>query len=116
MWGRKDPKEPVVPGHQEKGSFTKGKMVLRLYVTEMAPNSTQAIANITQICQEYNLKEVDLQIIDIFENPQQALSDSILVSPTLVKVSPPPKRIIIGDLRDKERVVEILNLGGATHG
>jgi circadian clock protein KaiB len=115
MWGRKDPKEPVVPGHQEKGSTTKGKIVLRLYVTDMAPNSIQAIANVHQICEEYNLKEVDLQIIDIFENPQQALSDSILVSPTLVKVSPPPKRIILGDLRDKERVAEIINIGEATY-
>jgi circadian clock protein KaiB len=115
MWGKKDPKELGVPGYQEKGSLIKGKIVLRLYVTGMAPNSTQAIANINQICEEYNLKEVDLQIIDIFENPLRALSDSILVSPTLVKVSPPPKCTIVGDLRDKERVVEILHIGGATH-
>ena len=47
-------------------------------------------------------------MIDISQNPQQALAHRILVTPTLVRVSPKPVRRIVGQLDDIQRVLNII--------
>jgi circadian clock protein KaiB len=52
----------------------------------------------------------ELEIIDMLESPESAELYKIIASPTLLKESPPPERRLIGDLSDRERVLEALGL------
>jgi circadian clock protein KaiB len=86
------------------------KIGIRLYVTCGAPNSIMAINNLNAIIN--GLKDrCNLEIVDILKNPLRAFSDGILVTPTLVKYQPPPPISLIGNLSDKEKVVDLLGLG-----
>jgi circadian clock protein KaiB len=94
-------------GHRD----TQGEQYkLRLFITGSTPRSTRAIENMRRICDE-NLKgQYDLEVIDIYKNPEATREHQIVAAPTLVKILPEPLRRIIGDLSDKERVLAGLNL------
>ena len=84
--------------------------VLRLYVAGMTAQSTQAIDNITRICEE-NLKgRYDLQIIDIYQQPTLAKGEQIIAAPTLIKKLPLPLRKFIGNMANKEKILVGLDL------
>lgn len=83
---------------------------LRLYVAGGAPNSLRAIANATAVCGEHFAAEHELEIVDMMETPDRALADGIIVTPTLLRLSPPPIRRVIGDLSDTKRLLQ--SLGG----
>lgn len=72
--------------------------------------SVHAIENIKAICTHYLKNNFELRIIDINLEREAALEYEIFAIPTLIKQSPVPKRIILGDLSDKEKVLKILDL------
>lgn len=81
---------------------------LRLYVAGSAPNSVRAIANARAICDEYFASAHELEIVDLLEEPQRAMADRIVVTPTLLKLSPRPLMRVIGSLSDTQKVIEAL--------
>jgi circadian clock protein KaiB len=85
-------------------------VVLRLYVADSAPNSARAIANLAAICKEYLGDQFELEIIDVLEQPQRALADGIIVTPSLTKVSPSPLAMVVGNLSDTGSVLHALGL------
>ncbi len=89
-------------------------MVLRLYVAGGAPNSMQAIAHLEAICQQYLKDNYQLEIVDVFEQPLRALADGVIVTPSLVKLSPLPAAQIVGNLSDQSKVLFALGLQGKT--
>lgn len=86
------------------------RSVLRLYVAGTSPNSTEAIANLAEIEKRLPDVTLELEIIDVFRFPARGLADSILVTPTLVRISPRPSIRIVGNLRDLELVMRSLGL------
>jgi circadian clock protein KaiB len=78
---------------------------LRLYVAGDAPNSLRAIANAKAICDEHFASGHDLEIVDLLEHPRRALADGIIVTPTLLKLSPLPAQRVIGNLSDTNQVL-----------
>ncbi len=103
----KDSTEEFEQSLQEAGNK---KYILRLYVTGLTPKSMQAIQNIKKICEE-NLKgRYELEIVDIYQQPEFAKNEQIIVAPTLIKKLPLPLRRIIGDMSDKESILVGLNL------
>jgi circadian clock protein KaiB len=91
-----------------KASATGARLVLRLYVAGHAPNSLRAIANATAICNQHFAARHTLEIVDLLEDPRRALADGIIVTPTLLKLSPLPKQRMIGNLNDTDRVLMTL--------
>jgi circadian clock protein KaiB len=87
---------------------SKAPLVLRLYVAGSAPNSVRAIANATAICDAYFAGQHTLEIVDLLLEPERALAEGIIVTPTLLKVSPSPVQRLIGSLSDSEEVVRTL--------
>ena len=73
-----------------KADVKKTRLVLRLYVAGSAPNSLRAIANTQAICDEHFASAYKLEIVDMLEHPQRALTDGIIVTPTLLKLLPFP--------------------------
>ena len=88
----------------------KERYVLRLYVTGMTQRSTEALASIKAICEEYLQGRYDLEVIDIYQHPQLAKDEQIIAVPTLIKKLPVPLRRFIGNLSDQERVLLGLDL------
>ena len=87
---------------------------LRLYVTGTTTRSTQAVANIRALCEEYLPGRYDLEVIDIYQQPTQAADQQIIAAPTLIKTLPEPPRRLIGDLSNRDRVLVGLDLGDRT--
>ncbi|HTP24037.1 MAG TPA: circadian clock KaiB family protein [Anaeromyxobacteraceae bacterium] len=83
---------------------------LRLYVSGTTPRSARAIQNIRALCEERLHGRYDLEVIDIYQHPEQIKPEQIVVTPTLVKKLPLPFRKIIGDLSDNERVLVGLDI------
>ena len=86
-------------------------VMLRLYIASDAPNSVRAVANLVAICNEHLQDKFKLEIIDVLETPLRAVTDGILVTPSLARVSPSPMVKVIGDLGDKRTVLHALGLG-----
>lgn len=83
---------------------------LRLYVTGMSPSSLRAIAQITSFCKECLANRCQLEIVDIYQNPELTKADQIIASPTLLKLSPSPPAKLIGSLSDRGRVMAALGM------
>jgi circadian clock protein KaiB len=86
------------------------KYVLRLYVTGLTPRSTRAIGIVRSICEEHLTGQYDLEIIDVYQQPSRISEDQIVAIPTLVKCSPQPQRLIVGDMSDRQRLLFGLGL------
>ncbi len=84
--------------------------ILELYVTGMSPRSIKAIENVKAICEEYLKGRCKLEIIDLYKNPSKTETEDIIAVPTLLKKSPLPKKRIIGDLSDRNKVLQGLSL------
>src|SRR5688572_9459847 len=85
--------------------------VLRLYVSGATPRSTEAIAKIKNICDEYLPGHYDLEVIDIYQQPHLAVQEHIVAAPTLVKESPGKLRRMIGNLSNTRLILQRLGVG-----
>jgi circadian clock protein KaiB len=91
--------DPLRPAH-----------VFRAYLAGGAPNSVQALANLYALCRKHFSGSHRIEIIDVLKEPLRALGDGILVTPTIVKVSPDPEQHIIGNLSEEAEVLRALGL------
>ena len=80
------------------------RWALTLYVNGASPNSIQAIETVRRLCDEELGGRVDLEVIDVGQQPALVLRDQILAAPTLVKRLPGPLRRIVGNLSDADRL------------
>ena len=86
------------------------KYIFQLFVTGISPNSARATINIKAICEKYLKGRYELEVIDIYQQPDLALTEEIIAIPVLIKKFPLPKKMLIGDLSDIEKVLEELGL------
>jgi circadian clock protein KaiB len=82
---------------------------LRLYVIGDNRNSQQAFDNLKEICNKYLAGKCHIEVIDLTKNPSLAREDQIIAIPTLVRKNYPRRRIV-GDLSNQEKVLEVLDL------
>lgn len=83
---------------------------LRLYVTGRTPTAEAIIAKIRESMATHG--DYTLEVLDMFAEPERAIDDSVLATPTLLKVLPLPVRQLVGDLRDRERILAGLEIDG----
>jgi len=83
---------------------------LRLIVAGSTHRSRRAIENLQRLCREHLSGRVDLEIIDIYQQPELAEKYQVIAAPTLVKLLPVPVRRIIGDLSQQDRVLRGLEI------
>jgi circadian clock protein KaiB len=82
----------------------------RLYVAGDAENSLLATANLRRICEQYVPGQYRIDRIDVLCEPMRALADGVLLTPTVVRVSPPSLRRVVGTLTQTDVVVHALGL------
>jgi circadian clock protein KaiB len=84
--------------------------VLRLFVAGQTQKSLRAVRNIMKLCEEHLSGHFDLEIVDVYQQPEKAVEHQLVAAPTLVKLSPPPARRMVGDMSDSRRVLAGLGL------
>ena len=84
------------------------KFKFRLYVAGDALNSAQAIVNLAALCRAHLADRHEIEGVDV--NRSAHSPDGILMTPTLVKLGPPPIRRIVGTLSQTQPVLQALGL------
>ena len=92
-----------------KSPLKRAKYILRLYVSGSSTRSLKAVSNLKKLCDEH-LPDYDLEVIDIYKNPEAARTEQIIAAPTLVKKLPEPLRRFVGDLSNTKKILIGLDL------
>ncbi len=82
---------------------------LRLYIAGQSGRSLVAVANLEKLWEQLTVL-CDVQVIDLLKQPALAKKHEIVVIPTLVRWFPRPRRRVLGDLANAERVASRLEL------
>ncbi len=82
----------------------------QLYTAENTENSALAFANLLAICKAHLGERYAIEVIDVIRQPQRALALGIRMTPTLVKLSPHPRKTIVGTLSQTQRVLTALGI------
>jgi circadian clock protein KaiB len=98
-----DPK-PADPGG------AKQDYVLRLFITGHTEKSQRAVRNITTLCERHLHGAYELEVIDVYQQPELAVEHQLVAAPTLFKLLPLPPRKMIGDMSDSGRVLAGLGI------
>lgn len=83
---------------------------LILFVIDDGDNSRRARKNLKRLCEKWVPDQHDVKIVDVLEDFQTALDHNILLTPSVVVISPAPRKVIHGDLSDGRKFAEALNL------
>jgi circadian clock protein KaiB len=94
------------------GKAAAGGLALTLYVDGAATNSMHAIETVRHFCDEHG-DRIELEVIDVHQQPELAARDQIVAAPTLVRRLPGPPRRIVGDLSDTAWMRLGLDIGPA---
>jgi circadian clock protein KaiB len=84
--------------------------LLRLFVSGRTQRSARALRNLESLCDDALGGRYRVEVIDVLDDPGAADEDRIIVTPTLLRLLPPPIRRVIGDLSDRESVLVGLDL------
>jgi circadian clock protein KaiB len=74
------------------------KYVLRLFVAGATARSRQVVLRVRQVCETELKDNCELEVIDIYQQPNLARENQIVATPTLIKELPRPVRRFIGNL------------------
>ncbi len=85
---------------------------LRLYVAGVTAKSLAAFVNLKRICEEHLSGRYSIEVVDLREEPVEAIADQVIAVPTVVRKAPPPSRRVIGNLSDTRLAVERLGIPG----
>lgn len=80
---------------------------LTLYVIGGSHRSVRALRNLTRAIADRQVA-VELEVVDLVEDPERGDADRILATPTLVRREPGPERRVVGDLSVPVAVDRIL--------
>jgi len=81
-----------------------------LYVADDSPNSSEAVANLSAICNEYLPGRYKIEVVDVLKNPERAEEANVVMTPTLIRTSPPPVCRIVGNLSQTATVLQAIGI------
>jgi circadian clock protein KaiB len=110
---------PKKPNHDTTEEFeqalanTGGQIyTLRLFVSGASQKSLQAIDNLKRLCEDNFPGQYELEVVDIYQQPQLAAKEQLLALPTLIKDLPLPARRLIGNLSNTKNTLKQLGVSG----
>lgn len=83
----------------------------KLYVVGDLPNSRRAIENLVAFCQQVLPGRHRIEVLDVFDAPQRALADHIMLTPQLVVTVKGRTRNLVGDLSDRAALFQAASYG-----
>jgi circadian clock protein KaiB len=88
---------------------------LRLYVAGASARSRQALRRVYQLCEAEMKDNYDLEVVDVYQQPELARENQIVATPTLIKEFPRPVRRFIGNLLNAPLLAADLALSTKGH-
>lgn len=107
---------PKVTGPKYGNTEPAREWKLRLFVTDWNPRCIVAYRNLKKICEENIEDKCAIEVVDILEKPEIARQEQIVAVPTLLKLSPKPQRVLVGDFSRTEQVLKGLDVERWAHG
>jgi circadian clock protein KaiB len=83
---------------------------LQLFVTGHTVRSLKAVNNIKQLCDELLPGRYQLDVVDLYQQPELAAREQLVAAPTLIKRFPLPQRRLVGDMSNRDRLLAGLGL------
>lgn len=84
--------------------------LFRLYICGTGSRSALAIANIRRFCDRNLSGRYELQVIDVYQQPEEAKLAEVIAIPTLIKELPLPRKRFVGDMSDADALAAVLRL------
>ena len=81
---------------------------LEIFVSGLTLKSIQTINVLREVCETHLFGSYNLRIIDIYQEPKLAKANEIIAVPTVIKRSPGPKQVFIGDLSQPDSLYQAL--------
>lgn len=81
----------------------KTRLRLRLYIAGPGAYATRAQQNLERFALAAGI-EFELELVDLRREPKRAAVDAVVVTPTLIKLAPGPRAMVIGDLSDSRKL------------
>ncbi|BAZ45185.1 KaiB domain protein [Chondrocystis sp. NIES-4102] len=86
-----------------------GNYVFRLFISSDNLTAEKTLGNVHQLLEQGLDHPYTLKVIDIKNNPEQAIIHQIALTPTLVRIEPKPIKRIVGQFDDIPRILSIIN-------
>jgi circadian clock protein KaiB len=83
---------------------------LVLFVSGASSPSARAVTHVQALCEEQLGGRYLLSVVDVHQNPELTQQHGVMATPTLLRESPPPHRIRVGDFSDHQAVLAALGL------
>ncbi len=77
---------------------------LTLFITGATPRSVKAVENVQTFCGRELEGRYELEIVDLYTNPDRAQPANVMVAPTLIRHAPKPVKLLVGDMSDTQRL------------
>ena len=87
---------------------------IKMYIVNHSEKSEEKVKLLIDALESVLGNDYDLEVLNVIEHPDFARQDSVFATPTVIRTGPGPMRRIIGDMRDRTRV--LLGLGLAQNG
>ncbi|HEX8489165.1 MAG TPA: circadian clock KaiB family protein [Propionibacteriaceae bacterium] len=98
-----DPPQPGAEAHYS----------LLLFVSGASTVSARAIRHVQELCEEHLSGHYELTMVDVCQNDELSRRHQVLATPTLLRRSPPPELIRVGDFSDHRSVLACLGIWAA---
>ena len=89
---------------------TTNSYLFRIFVTGASPRSQRAATNLRTLCAAALGDRFEIDVVDVLERPELAERERIIATPTVLRLSPPPPRRVVGDLSDFDLAATALGL------
>lgn len=86
------------------------ELCLKLFIAGDSSRARDAAANLARACAAISGAKAQIETVDILRDPAAADEFRVLTTPTVVRVSPAPRRRVTGDFRDIAQVLLALDL------
>ncbi len=81
-----------------------------LYVADSTQNSETARSNLTTLCARLPPDHCEIEVVDVLRDPERALRQGVLMTPTLVRLLPLPVMKLVGTLSQTDTVIRSLGI------
>ena len=83
---------------------------MMLFVADNESNSRDARSNIQKICDRHLDGAYEMEVVDVLQDYRKALENRVLITPTLLVLTPTPVVRIVGTLEDDRAVLAAMRL------
>ena len=98
-----------MPVKKRKTAAETPRINLRLFIAGEAANSRMAIENLKRLTEKLNKYRVDVEVIDVWMNPQRMADEGIYLTPALKIIKEEEIRLVYGNLSDDKALAHLFS-------